>query len=510
MRVTAHDVPPDTVALISSVLPHIDMSTLPPHLLPPQVACHSQEVVYFQAPQQWDLHTPTTGVVFGPSEGIEDKPASASGMRRRAAQQLGQVLNPADTSSSSPPRPHVDSPEQMVASYERVISTSAVAHLYTKKLQGAPVEGPLSPEKWWEGHCTHCRNCQLRGRWQQAKETNDTNPCYIAAILAWLYHGWLPPFAALPQPFHEHNRPSLNKAPESAAKEMHEMEAGGVVVPVPESKYVSALGVVTKQSALDELATMLHDRHDHDTDDLLDGHDLDALNTVIEAKYGGSLPHVKARVTWDLSTHINTCMADLPYTTPDLDAVLPTIMSSGPTPLLFKWDFKRCFHDIPLHPQMRQYFCCHYEGRFLQATRAIFGGSPHPFVANTLTGESQLICQAAELSPQAILRPTTDRFPTSLWVDDNLGAGETMQQARDRKDRVVAVATTLGWTIPEDHIDGPDPSMTFRGIIFDPIALTLSIPQAKLMRLQRTIRALLLSTHDPFIREVRSIVGKCQ
>lgn len=289
------------------------------------------------------------------------------------------------------------------------------------------------------------------------------------------------------------------------------MLQAGVVVQVEHSRHVSALGVTHKPSAMDELAAVLHERRDHSLDHLLDGHDLDELNSRIKEKYGEQVPVVKARVTWDLSTQVNPCMVDLPYSTPDLDAVLPTITEAGSDPYLFKWDFKRCFHDIPLHPQVQQYICCEYQGRFLQATRAIFGGKVHPFVANTLTGETQLISKVAAVHPTtARFYPSPDPFSTSLWVDDNLGGGRDRQQALSRLHTVVAVASKLGWSIPQDHIDGPDRPMVFRGILFDPQAMTLSIPPAKLRRLHSSIKALLSTKHAPLARELRSLAGKCQ
>lgn len=504
----ACDVPPETRALIIHEMDSVFMRSIPISHLPEELAQVTAELFTFPSPTSWLNEIPTAGSIL---ENINlETPASANGLRRQATQLLTEALHLYDDPDQKP-KPHVDDVEDMVAAYDEVMRMSPLAHLYSRNLLGPPVRSPLNPAVWWEGHQLHCSECRFRGPWEHARLHNEENLCYISSILAWLHNGWVPPFESLPPHFKEQNRPSLNKARLSARSELRKMQQEQVIYTVPKSDYVSALGVAVKSSALDELARQLHAWGDTELDHLLDGHDIDALNEALTKKYHDKVELIKARITWDLSTHVNPCLFDLPFSSPDLDSVLPTIMSAGDQPWLFKWDFKRCFHSIPLHPLTHQYFCCEHEGQLLQASRAIFGGKPHPYVANILTGETRRITQVAQVDPSAsYLQRSSDILRTALYVDDNLGAGKDRNEGLARLSRVVAVVKLLGWEVPQDHIEGPAQVMPFRGIVFDPISQTMSVPPAKIARLGQSIALLLSQKQAPQARELRSLVGKCQ
>lgn len=408
----AADIPPETVALVRTGLAQLQFSQLSLADEPAVIKDATMELLTAPAPPVWcaQLHTGTSSLqalLNDPARG----PTSANGLRRQVAKHMSQSFRLRAPHAEEEARPSAHDPQAMVALYERAMQSSALSIAYTRALEGPPIHSPLQLAAWWHGHQLHCTNgCAARGRWEQARATNHENPCYVATILAWIHYGYLPPFQRLPEPFTNANRPSTTRGPELLRAEMADMEAEGVVSRVPHGQYQSPLGLVVKGSALDDLALHLHELHDHGADHLLDGHDVDALNAYIARHHAGRVDKLKVRVVWDLSTHVNRCFADLPFSHPDADDVLATVAEGGQQPYLYTWDIRRCFHAIPLHPLARPYITCELDGQLLQAQRAIFGASPrrlHPHRRTTANSAGRYGPTGARRAAHPHSRPPT-------------------------------------------------------------------------------------------------------
>ena len=59
--------------------------------------------------------------------------------------------------------------------------------------------------------------------WEVARATNQDNPCYIADLLATLYHGVIIPFKEPPPAIQVRNRDSLEMSSAAVAKEWKKM-----------------------------------------------------------------------------------------------------------------------------------------------------------------------------------------------------------------------------------------------------------------------------------------------
>lgn len=421
--------------------------------------------------------------------------------------------------------------------FVKALQQSAVKRFYRRDLAGPSVETPLRVQGWYEAHRSCCRHCQSFGDWSFVVDHNAENECYIADILAILHHGYLVPFQSLPQPFDKgENYPTLLKAREAVSKEWAKMVDNHVVFPVqpgsPRPVCLSPLQAVVKQSDVEDAVAELGLRGwsgelSEPAGDPSDGYYVfdeaegcvDELNGALEAS--GSTLRVKARLCVDNSVTTNKVTIKVPFAYPGVDQVLEDLPKDG---WLCKIDYRRCFFNIPLHPEMYQYMGIRApDGSLWQAHRVCFGITTGPHVASIFTAETARIIRSRGVPTQ--VRPggfcascvaawsvMLNRYTNLLqvYIDDNAVSASSREQCYAFRALALEVINEVGWPVAEDKLkeDAPSQRLAFRGVIFDSVQETMSIPEAKLQATERRVSELLAASGTLSVRSVKSVLGR--
>ena len=344
------------------------------------------------------------------------------------------------------------------------------------------------------------------------REHNEENPCYISDLLACLHHGFLLPFDSLPAQSSFDNYESLNMAPATGATEWGKMADNHVVVPEEEalaelaaespggaapSRCCSSplLAVVKEADTEEALADLASRGHAEDLCEDAAGF-VDRVNAALEAE--GSGRRVKARLCTDFSRTFNPSLRPLPMVFPQTDELLADLPKDA---WLCKVDYRRCFHNIPLHPHMFPYMGMQYGGRRWIAVRVLFGISSGPYIASILTAETACAARA-----QAV--------PVHVYIDDNAVTGRSEAECYANRDIFLRAAQVAGWPISEDKLeeDKPAQRLAFRGVVFDTKLGTLSIHVTRCQSTLRKVAALVDSQLESTfqVRRVRSVLGSLE
>jgi hypothetical protein len=380
----------------------------------------------------------------------------------------------------------------MLTSYLQALSSGPLASTFSTTLHGNPADTPLSPEGHWHLHQSLCSPCAQLGPWATYKHHNQDNPCWIAQLLAIIWHGYIPPFTSLPaKAFSFKSSPSLSLAPQSIAKEHEAMIAFGATQPAT-SPYISpVLNAIRDHEVRDAVARLsayqvpLPPKPEANIDD---------LNRIISNNsHIPLLKPVKCRLCVDYSRQINPLLAHLPlrYVT-----VQDAISLITPGAFMAKIDLKSMFLQIPLHPHVRPYFAYLYNGKTWIPTRTLFGASPHPALANMLTGFVSNI-----LSHHGIRNV--------IMTDDIFITAATALQLQQHLDKTLEILHLLGWIVNPNKITGPSQRIDFLGIIIDSSLSTLSIPHARIATYHDAVLRLLSSSH-PTSHDVSKVAGRLE
>lgn len=457
---------------------------------------------------------------------------SETGLRRRihrelsAAQQgrLGKRRRSEETASSRiagsgsdaerlSAKPFSDDPAGLTSLFVSAVRRSLYGAAYSKELSGPQVESPFVLEGWWTNHQIHCRPCRSFGDWAFVLEHNQHNACYMADILACLHHGFLLPFATEPAPRVLGNYDSLDLAPEASANEWSKMVANGVVKPAAEAgAWLSARGfgdsrvefpvcgapllsVVKEADTEAALADLERLGHRVDLQEETPGF-VDRLNGAL--KDCGLVRQVKARLCTDFGRTINDCLVQLPMAFHPVDELLEDLK---PQFWFCKVDFRRCFHNIPLHPLMYKYMGMSWEDAIWVAVRVLFGISLGPLIACILTGETAAAVRARARA-------------VKVYLDDMAVSARSEQLCYAGRAEALAIARRAGWPIADDKLeeDKPAQRLAYRGVVFDTVQCTLSVHVTRLRSTREKVGQLLDTevTHYFQVRKVRSVLGSLE
>jgi hypothetical protein len=426
----------------------------------------------------------------------EGKAWSETGLRRRVNQLLAAAQQPAAIPTS---KPLSDDPAALVLQYLQALDGSMLGHLYTRVISGNGVATPLCASGWWENHQSMCSACARRGPWEVARLSNEDNPCYIADLLAILHHGYIIPFKKLPPPVQHANRDSLRASPATIQAEWQKMVDNDVfreASPEAPPRCIAPLQAVVKESDTDDaLAELTRLGSVAVFDPESEGY-VDQLNEALRA--AGSSKVVKARLCVDLSVTINKFIAELPFQYPPVDELLEHLEPDG---WLCKVDYRRCFFNIPLHPDMYGYVGVSWEDKLWEATRVVFGITLGPHAASIFTAETALVCRSRGI-------------PGSIYVDDNAITGPTEQVCLARRTQALVIMHRAGWPVAEDKLgeDRPAQRLAYRGVVFDTRARTLSIPVPRLEATARRVKeALAIPEKGTLqVRRFKQILGRLE
>ena len=171
---------------------------------------------------------------------------------------------------------------------------------------------------------------------------------------------------------------------------------------------------------------------------------------------------------------------------PGVDALVTLVQTFGSGSLLFKKDLRRAYRQIPIDP--RDYHFLGYSWNDL-----IFFDTVFAFGLRT----AAMACQR---TTNCITHLFAERgFSCTNYIDD-FGGCDTPEHAFDAFNELQTLFCELGIESSPEKDSPPATSMVFLGILFDTIAMTLSIPAAKVQELLDRIRQLLhrkqISYHD--------------
>jgi hypothetical protein len=425
----------------------------------------------------------------------EGRAWSETGLRRRVNQLMALAQQPPALPTS---KPSSDDPAALVAQYLQALETSKTGHLYTRVIAGEGVATPLRVAGWWENHQSMCSACARRGPWEVARRSNQDNPCYISDLLAILHYGYIIPFTKLPPAVQHANRDSLRASPATVQAEWQKMVDNVFRRARPNAppRCIAPLQAVVKESDTDDaLAELTRLGVSAALDPDSEGY-VDHLNAALRA--AGSSKVVKARLCVDLSVTINKFIAELPFQFPPVDELLEHLEPDG---WLCKVDYRRCFFNIPLHPEMYGYVGVSWEDELWEATRVVFGITLGPHAASIFTAETALVCRAKGI-------------PGSVYVDDNAITGPSESVCLTRRAQALEIMHHAGWPVAMDKLeeDRPAQRLAYRGVVFDTRDGTLSIPVSRLEATSRRVQeALAMSETGPIqVRRFKQILGRLE
>lgn len=343
---------------------------------------------------------------------------------------------------------------------------------------------------------------------------NETNPCYIADVLATLHHGYLVPFAEAPKPFDEgKNYQSLDTAPVAVDKEWLKMSSNDVIFPASpvgeQPVCIAPLQAVVKESDVEDAQATLSERGFKGPWPSCEGADelghipwaeaqptVDQLNAALTQ--AGSEVQVKARLCGDFSRTVNDYIIPLPFQYVPVDQLLGDLQTDG---WLCKVDYRRCFLNIPLHPSMYKYMGLRApDGTTWVIHRMLFGVTVGPHVASILTAETARCIKQAGVAIQ-------------VYLDDNSIAAPTREACYAARAVALEIMQDVGWPIAEDKLveDAPAQRLAYRGVVFDLTTHTMSIPLPKLQATHRRVQELLdaaKAKEERSVRRIRSVAGR--
>jgi hypothetical protein len=305
----------------------------------------------------------------------------------------------------------------------------------------------------------------------------------------------------------------LDLAPEASVREWEKMVANGVVVPAsaaeaaleargfwrPPSQFPACsaplLSVVKDADTEAALADLEQRGHNLDLNEEEPGF-VDRLNAAL--RESGVERQVKARLCTDFGRTINDCLAKLKMAFHPVDELLEDLK---PQYWFCKVDYRRCFHNIPLHPLMYKYMGMQWEDSVWLAVRILFGISLGPFIACILTGETAAAIRARGAA-------------VKVYLDDMAVAARTEQQCYGARAEALVIARRAGWPVAEDKLEEDKPSqrLAYRGVVFDTVNCTLSVHVTRLRSTRDKVGQLLDTDNEHFfqVRKVRSVLGSLE
>lgn len=158
-------------------------------------------------------------------------------------------------------------------------------------------------------------------------------------------------------------------------------------------------------------------------------------------------------------------------------------------------DVKAGYHHVLLHPQEWTYVGIHFEGQFYVHAALPFGLSqaPERFTRIMAAVREPLVATGAAITGM---------------VDDSLGAGTDEPSAAMTMGRQIEMMGLLGWTLNSaKSMTTPAQKVQYLGYELDTASRTISLPQAKLQRLEENLSAARRTTSEQLYRRVAGQVA---
>ena len=172
------------------------------------------------------------------------------------------------------------------------------------------------------------------------------------------------------------------------------------------------------------------------------------------------------------------------------------IANHGAGTLLAKIDISHAYRNVPVHPEDRQLLGMIWKGSIYIDATLPFGlrSAPKIFCAISDTLEWVLLREGVSSCLHYIDDFLTVDAPDSTECGQNLS-------------RIIATCHKLGVPLATEKIEGPATTLTFLGIEFNTIHMTIQLPPDKLSHLQNKVAGW-LGKRAATKREMLSLIGE--
>jgi hypothetical protein len=165
-------------------------------------------------------------------------------------------------------------------------------------------------------------------------------------------------------------------------------------------------------------------------------------------------------------------------------------------------DLSDAFFHIPLHQEHQRFFQFRWRGRLYQYRCCPFGWSRSPQWFQAFTAHIAKICRSEF------------NFRVVVYLDDFLVMGSSRKETEQNTRVLVRLLQHFGFTPNWDKSNLlPSQQREFLGTIIDSVAMTLSVPQAKLKKYRQAARRLLRKARQSIpirLVDLQSLVGQLQ
>ena len=190
------------------------------------------------------------------------------------------------------------------------------------------------------------------------------------------------------------------------------------------------------------------------------------------------------------------------YTFPKIQDYVEMILNAGPGAYMWKRDLARFFLQLPLDPTEYHRVAVVWRGLLFFFIALAFG-----LRHSGLNG--QRTTDAVSWIVRGLGTESDDGKPFQVvnYVDDTGGVESSKERAEDAFCKMGLLLVDLGLEESVKKAEPPSTKMTFLGVEFDSIAMTMSVPPAKLTEVKAEIRLWLRRTTINK-KELQSLLGK--
>ena len=198
------------------------------------------------------------------------------------------------------------------------------------------------------------------------------------------------------------------------------------------------------------------------------------------------------------------CYLGIPtlYTYPKVDDFRRIVLSCGRGCFMWKRDLHRFYLQIPMDPVEYQYVGCVWRGLFFIFVGLMFGLRHSGLQGQRMTDALSWIHRQSGLE-------TPEEIPYNCinYCDDMGGAEETKTRSDQSFTKLGRLLVVLGLAESVEKARSPSTEMTYLGVQFNTVTMTMSVPPEKLAEIKEDIEQWYKKT-TASKRPLQSLLGK--
>lgn len=316
-----------------------------------------------------------------------------------------------------------------------------------------PLERPfLHDEEWWHQHCLCCHHCR-----SASSSGSDTYCNYGRELKLCISHGFKSPFISPPPRYSRRNYPNVSAFADHVQKEVADMLSVGAIKQVSRDylKVVSPTMVILKSA---DIALALAETGI----EVVDSTTLEAANAALRKK---GLREMKFRLVVDFTkSGVNKHLQQLPHS---LVTPADLIGAMRPGCWFSAIDFTKAFYNLAVAKEDMPYLgFVAPDGLSYAFTHSAWGLASSPWLQTVMSAEyARFVRNDGGLV-----------FP---YLDDMCSVGTDEITLRARMHTELARLDKLGILVNEKKLQWPTQIITFLGLVFNSITMTVSIDKER-------------------------------